>query len=191
MIPHRQALAPTCAICVSTIRGEVLREPLGRNDAMVAVCSSCSTERPEIRPSSTPAYFCGEEPHVAGFRRAVDVADRRIVPAKHVSRSDFRNYANVLPVSPGFVVELVLRKVSGERSLTADECKAVAEKSSWFGPEVRYLGVSRGYAVFERPNPELVKRSRVERLREIDPLAALRGMEADDHIDIVEGGVLE
>jgi hypothetical protein len=37
-----------CALCLDPIADVVRREPLGKNDALVAVCDSCALE--EIRP---------------------------------------------------------------------------------------------------------------------------------------------
>ncbi len=42
------AAKPFCAVCVRTIKGAPRMEPIGKNDALVAVCEDCATvEVPE------------------------------------------------------------------------------------------------------------------------------------------------
>ena len=173
-----------CAICTDEIKGDVIKEPLGKKGALVIVCTDCSNERPVDREPQQ-GYQCrddvepvtGFKKRPPGFKRAVAKAEKRIVPKNHVSRNYFRDYANVHPVTPGFVVELIRRSFSdGRRSLTTVECKALAEAQPWFGPDVRYLGSGRQHAVFERPDPGNVKRIRHQ---EVDVLAVLRGHEVE------------
>ncbi len=42
----------SCAICTAVIVGTPRREPLGRNDALVSVCSACATETPRAYSSA-------------------------------------------------------------------------------------------------------------------------------------------
>lgn len=39
-------MANWCALCTADIPGTPLREPLGRDGALVNVCTSCATEHP-------------------------------------------------------------------------------------------------------------------------------------------------
>ena len=53
----------TCAICARPCIGELHQEPLGRNDAMVNVCSRCATEVPR----ESDHLFGGEVGRGLGF----------------------------------------------------------------------------------------------------------------------------
>jgi hypothetical protein len=45
-----------CAICASDIIGDVVREPLGKLGALVAVCVDCRTKTPTANYGKRPAY---------------------------------------------------------------------------------------------------------------------------------------
>lgn len=57
----------TCAICVGDIVGEPRREPLGRGDAMVNVCSDCATLDARHYSFDDSAHCRGQTPN--GNRR--------------------------------------------------------------------------------------------------------------------------
>ena len=71
---------PTCAICAAEIAGAPRLEPLGKHDAMVAVCDACATEHPRERHGPERAYegsgpmFAAGEIHRALRRKQGDVA---------------------------------------------------------------------------------------------------------------------
>src|ERR1017187_6911768 len=58
--PERAPLGSVCAICCADIpAGKAFREPLGRGDALVDVCTACATE-PPITKEPTRRYTGGE-----------------------------------------------------------------------------------------------------------------------------------
>ena len=58
LVNQAERVAAFCAVCIEDIEGVPVHEPLGRDGAMVAVCTTCST---------TPAQPTGKLSKRAGF----------------------------------------------------------------------------------------------------------------------------
>lgn len=153
-----------CAICTGS-RGPFASRPLGRHDAMVAVCSDCDTETPDAWVSDR-GYDVPLD--VARSERAISMIASTTgggVTTRH------RRIAHRNTKTPGFILERVpVRTADGRRR---DQREAAAEAfagCSWAG-EVRYLGIAKSrpsdFHLFERPDPDHVKRVRQAPMSEV------------------------
>jgi hypothetical protein len=98
----------TCAICTDDITGPVHREPLGRNEALVAVCDACATEPPIAYDADThyqpSGGLLGLDETIAASKRVMgtdeylrqgrmeDEISRSLSPAMRQSDYEWKDY---------------------------------------------------------------------------------------------------
>jgi hypothetical protein len=133
-----------CAICTSA-NGPFTREPLGKNDAMVNVCTGCSSGAP-VRQGPERGYEVREGVSWAETRRRLATLER-----------PFDRYASgqmslMQTKTPGFVVERIQRRQGG-RILDRNEAERIVQAMPC-GSHARYLGADVDSFLFERP-PEV------------------------------------
>lgn len=151
-----------CAICAST-HGPFVKEPLGRDDAMVNVCPDCATGA-SVRLGPERGYECREGISSVEMRKRLAAvaspADRR--------SADFRGSAMLVKDStPGFVVERLDIRRNGKRR-DRNEITRIVHTLPW-GKAARYLGCDGSAFIFEHP-PKVTLRN------DADPIADLKRM---------------
>lgn len=158
--------AKCCAICAADIRaGEEHTAPLGKNDALVAICASCDDE-PARRVHGTERGY--EAPNTAGcFGNAVTNATERLVGLVDlkVTLGPKR-----FSLTPGYVLVRVPQKLDG-KARDQREAWQTFQHEPW-APEVKYLGCFRRCYVWERPDAEAL--AELRRAKDAD---ALHGIE--------------
>lgn len=133
----RQVLT-SCAVCASEILGEVVRQPIGRDDAMVPVCAECDTGAIVAR--------CD----MRGIE-ATDRSARRKAPDPLPIPGSFgrRLSPAIASRSPGF--ELVRVAVTGPGwTRDEDEARETFAHEPW-AAEANYLSCDGHWHLFERP----------------------------------------
>lgn len=130
-------VSTSCAICANEIRGEVIRQPLGRGDALVPVCTACDTGAITAR-SSQLGYTGYETPIARIARRPAASAKSTVSPAWSSSPAAKAR-------TPGFVLHRVSMRHRDE-----DEARATFAGEPW-AAEARYLSTSAGWHLFEHP----------------------------------------
>jgi hypothetical protein len=162
-----------CAICGDDIVGEVRREPLGKDDALVAVCDDCATKAPqEARGPDrgyqvrdvTPGATARERP-TSAKRAIVDVGPSLAVAPRRTRGPRLRGALTGRP-TPGFIIVRVPRIVAG-RSIDKAEAQESLRDQPWFA-DLQILGTTSKWHLFQRPDPDLVAKSR-QQLNGADP----------------------
>lgn len=157
-----------CAICTDEIVGKVFREPLGKNDALVAVCSDCATEKPIAREASL-AY---EPPpkSTETVKRAIARGTRHVLgnsasglPYKERVDDSVRRHDKP---RPGFIL-VRIRKPPG---FTRENAPRLVAHEPW-AAEARYMGTTNRYVLFDRPDVDGARAARGE--QKTNPLDAL------------------
>lgn len=135
-----------CANCAR--RPPVARSRLAPGEPMVWLCDECASGKiDEIRVPDR-GYEVPERDYAATIR-----AIAQDVPRGRVTRKRYNGKAP----APGFVVERVLKR----GGMTRDQARETLHGNSWFS-ELRYLGVSDRWYLFERPDVDLARRARSE-----------------------------
>ncbi len=157
-----------CAICASDIAdGEQPRmAPIGRNDALVLVCDDCFDEPAREKVGPERNYDIPEGMSMAEMQRKIS----RII-GPNVTRPFNRNECT-RAAQPGFIVVRVARKDQRGRTRDQNEAYRTLMGKRW-AKGVRYLGVDDRYHLFERPDPKLVRDSRMSSSTAANPLAAI------------------
>lgn len=146
-----------CAICVSD-RGPFSKEPLGRNNAMVAVCRSCSTEPAKNKTGPVLGYEIREGVSIAEMNRRLAATSATGVPFSHSAEL-------VRDLSPGWILVRVRRRDSSGRPRDMNDAVAALRNNPQFA-DARYLGADAQHFLFERPDPKAIKSDE-------NPLAAI------------------
>jgi hypothetical protein len=154
-----------CAICGDDIVGNPRREPLGKDEALVNVCDDCATEPArEVRGPDRGYQARVGVPLTEVKRKASNYL--RSVGAPR--RGLYRSLAS--RPSLGYVVVRVPRLLLG-KSIDLAEAQETLRDQPWFA-DLRVLGSTPKWHLFERPDRDLVAKSRRE-LNGADPLAAM------------------
>lgn len=160
-----------CAICAST-RPPFVRLPLGKDDALVSVCHACDDEPARYKTGPELAY---EAPEITTpFRAAVDAAHERIVQGR--DRLDPRGIVAASMLVDGqhtpnmLLVRVPIRDSMG-KPRDVNEARASFAHQPW-SQEARYMGATRSHLIFERPDPNFARESRLG--KPADPLASIR-----------------
>jgi hypothetical protein len=147
-----------CAICGDDIVGEVRREPLGKDDALVAVCDDCATKAPQEARGPDRGYQVRES---ATAREGTPSAKRALLHAvKKLRRPRGLKLHGALTgrPTPGFIIVRVPRIVAG-RSIDKAEAQESLRGQPWFA-DLQILGTTSKWHLFQRPDPDLVAKSR-------------------------------
>lgn len=141
-----------CAICVDDTR-PVTMQPLGRGNALVAVCSACNDETPRAtcgpiadRDYPPPRTGPGVTSTLRQFANAANKLTGQQDPLRHRHESMRR-------ATPGFVLVRVARRSSTAASVDRNEALASLRGQPWFS-ELRHLGSDSKWHLFERPDTE-------------------------------------
>lgn len=145
----------SCAICANPIKGTPHLEPIGRNDALVFVCSSCATEPAREIQGPTLAYEPGEG---MGY---MEMRGRIASYRNSQSKAVFFRSAPLMPRerTPGWlIVRVPIRDASGvtRDSQTIEQIL----RSKPFASELRRLGTTNTHHLFEYPDPKVAAESR-------------------------------
>lgn len=159
-----------CAICTSE-RGPFEMRPLGRGGHPVSVCADCDTEPALERHGPERPYEVPERHAIGNQLHAFATAANRITgdtaathKARRAGKTIMRN------AEPGFIMLRVKRQLG----VDAREARATFSNEPWFR-DIRHLGSTKRYHLFERPDAEAASRARQP---EADPLAELAAMSA-------------
>jgi hypothetical protein len=157
-----------CAICCDE-KGPFVRRPLGKDDALVFVCTDCDSETPREKFGPELAY---EAPELGqAFRREVNTKERKIRP-KAPARWTKPMEVRVADREPNTIlVRVAVDADDGKKRDMRDACTTFAHEP--WSREVRYLGFSRGEHLFERPNPLFASK---QRRADINVIAALEAL---------------
>jgi hypothetical protein len=153
-----------CAICGDDIVGVPRREPLGRDDAMVAVCDDCATEAPREARGPDRGYQVREDTPPS-VKRAIADTLRGVKKLRRPRGLKLRGALAGRPM-PGFIIVRVARVVAG-RSIDKAEAQESLRDQPWFA-DLQILGTTSKWHLFQRPDPDLVAKSR-QRLNGADP----------------------
>jgi len=145
-----------CSICCDTITGVPNLEPLGRDNAMVAVCNDCSTAKPTTRLGPERGYEIHEGASLAKINAAADrVRDEH---PRLGGRNFDRNETMRTKTFGWLLVRVPRRDVNGMPRDLATALRTLTNQP-WVR-EARFLGMTKSFVLFERPDPELAAESR-------------------------------
>jgi len=164
-----------CAICTDD-DGPFTQRPLGRNGAMVSICSSCDTE--PAREKQGPALGVS----IPDDARMSCKLMRKQIGTKLGDTSESaddrrRGRSSSREPRPGFIVVRVRRRDRNGKPLDRDKALETLRGNPWFA-EVRHLGTDRNYHLFDRPDIDAARAARSGDDR--DPLAGIAGFRIDD-----------
>lgn len=163
-----------CAICTSDIDSDAPRQaPLGKNAALVNVCDDCFDE-PAHEHRGHQIGYSSPIAQKGSIGRLVRNAMVRVGVRSGDAKGEQRRACAPMyrGVSPGFDVCRVSRAVGG---------RLIDQKTAWkiaverWGHELKFVGQTARYYVYQRPNPvELAKSG----LPVDNPLAEISRFEA-------------
>jgi hypothetical protein len=161
-----------CAICGDDIVGVPRRESLGKDDAMVAVCDDCATEVPREARGPDRGYQVRES---ATAREGALLAKRALlrgVKKPRRARGPKLRGALTGRPTPGFIIVRAPRVIDG-RSIDKAEARESLRDQPWFA-DLQILGTTSKWHLFQRPDPDLVAKSRQQlNGADLDPVAWL------------------
>lgn len=129
-----------CAICTASPAPH--REPLGSNEAMVSVCSKCTTE-PARAFVSTRGYDIPEGMSSTEMKRRMAKVD----PKMH--GRDF-DHSIAKPLTDGWILVRVSRRSGRGEPRDRRDALVTLQGKPWLA-ELRYLGAEGQWFLFERP----------------------------------------
>lgn len=141
-----------CAICAARTDSQI-REPLGRNDAMVIVCAACATQPPDAR-EARGGYSVRSESEIltpGEMRAGVDRMRSKVLDARQQRRVSPVSAPSGRSVTAGWIAVVVPLKIDG-RSVDRREALASLARREWHG-DLRWVCTTASGHVFERPGP--------------------------------------
>jgi len=154
------ATTPTfCSICTGTLRIGFSMQALGKNNALVAVCSECSDEQPVERVGPR----ANSNPEPGGGLSMAELRDRKRVrmsskpetkgPRKPPGRPRAGSLCKAVPDGHVLVrapIRVLGRTFDHHEALT--RLRADRSNAAWIDEAV-YLGSSTKFHMFARPSP--------------------------------------
>lgn len=160
--------AAFCAICTNA-RGPFARRPLGRDNALVTVCRACDDEPARAVTGPDRGY---EPPDLARLGAILpafaNAANRVAGVVRHGSGG-----ATIAPLSPGCILVRVAVRRPGRAPIDGNEAWQSLKGKPWHR-ELKHLGSTSRYHLFERPDPEAAKRARQGESSPLDALEQFR-----------------
>jgi hypothetical protein len=168
-----------CAICTEVICGPITREPLGRNDALVAVCMTCATEKPIARADDRGALLRTRasaklaHPSRRTRQRVLQALGTDAERTRRAQRQRIQPFALVLDPRPGYVMHRVRRP----RGFSFEDAPALIAGEPWAN-DASYLGVTNDWVLFDRPDEATARAARARQAfgvgkEAIDPMRIL------------------
>ena len=153
-----------CAICTSE-RGPFVSRPLGKNDALVAVCAECDEEPMHVRLGPERGYEIREGVSAATIRERAS----RLIPNEGWKRMDFMFNGDRHDRTPGWILVRVPIKDALGKPRDFRAILTTLRDKPWFR-ELRMLGNTRTHFLFERPDPKVAA---AQRTRSVNPIVDL------------------
>lgn len=143
-----KGLSSFCAICIKDKPAdELVARPLGRNDAIVNICTGCDDEPARAVYGPELGYRIPDPVKIGAQKTAFALAANRIAGKSTGLRG---RSESLTKVTQGWVIVRVPRRDDAGRPLDSAEALSTLRERPWFA-SLRVLGTDVRYHLFERP----------------------------------------